>query len=156
VRHHIAPVVAPVNPLTLLGLVGVDLRPDLRSVGVLAALLGFGISLNSVAVQTYLNREVPLDLQGRVFALKNALASGLSIIPLLLLGGIASLLGVSAVLLVVPFAVIALALAMHRVAKRYTEHAQAAESPTATSLMARAREIDISTIAPEPDIPAAQ
>ena len=39
----------------------------------LAMPLGFGVSLTATAVQTYINRRVPLRLQGRAFALQSTL-----------------------------------------------------------------------------------
>ena len=47
-----------------------------------------------VPAQTYLQERAPVDLRGRVFAVQLMLSNFASIIPLLLLGGLADLIGV--------------------------------------------------------------
>ncbi len=77
----------------------------------LAAPLGFGLSMVQVAANTLLHERVPLAMQGRVFALQGAVKNATAIVPLLLLGGLASLLGdVRPVLVVTALLVLSLAL----------------------------------------------
>lgn len=59
---------------------------------ILAAPLGFGMSMVQVAAQTLLHERVPLEMQGRVFALQGAVKNAVAVLPLLALGGLASLL----------------------------------------------------------------
>lgn len=112
--EEIAPVVSAINPLHALGLVGLNVDADLRTAGFLAVFVGFGVSLVATSVQTYLNRRVPLGYQGRAFALQSTLKNGASIVPLLLFGGIASAIGVEAVLIVSPLVLLMLAAALVR------------------------------------------
>jgi hypothetical protein len=63
----------------------------------------------AAASQTYVSRTVPLPIQGRTFAVLGVLKDGLSILPLLGMGLIASVVGVEAVLTVAPLVLIALA-----------------------------------------------
>jgi MFS family permease len=98
-----------VNPLRLLSVVGIDIRSELRTAGLLAIGLGFGLALTAVSVQTYLNRRVPLTYQGRAFALQSVLKNGIAIAPLLTLGAAATVFGVRAVLIASPFVLLSAA-----------------------------------------------
>jgi MFS family permease len=104
----------------------------------LAAPLGFGLSMVQVAANTLLHERVPLALQGRVFALQGAVKNATAIVPLLLLGGLASLLGdVRPVLIVTALLVLSLALygAAHSAqwSGARAAHRPPAEDPTAGS-----------------------
>lgn len=78
---------------------------------VLAAPLGFGLSMVQVAAQTLLHERVPLEMQGRVFALQGAVKNATAILPLLVLGGLASVLGdVRPVLIIAALLLLSLAL----------------------------------------------
>jgi hypothetical protein len=121
VRNNLAAVIDPVNPLRGLGLVGIGLEPKLRTAGLLALPLGFGVSLATTAVQTYINRRVPEGLQGRIFAVESTLKNGSAIIPLLTLGGLASAVGVAAVLVVSPFFLLAVGLVLLLLSGRYSK-----------------------------------
>lgn len=59
----------------------------------LAVPLGFAFSMVQVAAQTLLHERVPLEMQGRVFALQGAVKNATAVLPLLALGGLASLVG---------------------------------------------------------------
>ncbi len=98
----VASVIDPVNPVRLVELTGLSLNERLRTAALLAAPLAFGVSLTAAAVQTYINRRVPLLYQGRAFALQSAVRNGSAILPLLVLGAAASQFGVREVLLVTP------------------------------------------------------
>ncbi len=65
----------------------------------LAMPLGFAFSLVSVAARVVMNEQAPPDAQGRVFAVQGALGDFLSLLPLLLVGVIADVVGVRATLL---------------------------------------------------------
>lgn len=112
---QLSPILAPVSPLRIVELVfQVEISDDLQAAGVLAIFVGFGFSLAATAVQTYVNRRVPLGYQGRAFALQSVLKNGASIVPLLTLGAIAATIGVEAVLVVAPFALLLMAFALVR------------------------------------------
>ena len=82
----------------------------LGTVMFLAVPLGFSFSVVQVAANTFLNERVPLQMQGRVFALQGAIKNATAILPLLALGGLASLVGVRPVLIVAPLLILFLAL----------------------------------------------
>ncbi|HZP57820.1 MAG TPA: MFS transporter [Dehalococcoidia bacterium] len=115
----------PVNVLRITSLFGVRLSPLLRTAGLLAIPLGFGLSLTTLAVQTYLNRRVPIAYQGRAFALQSVLKNGAAIVPLLTLGGAASVFGVQPVLIASPFVLLAIAVTLVQVSFRLSGRAPA-------------------------------
>jgi hypothetical protein len=105
----VAVVLDPVNPLRLVGVLGLDLGERLRTAALVAVPLAFGVSLTATSVQTYINRRVPVSYQGRTFAMQNWLKNGSAIIPLLVLGAAATQFGVDSVLLVSPLILLAVA-----------------------------------------------
>ncbi len=117
VRHLTA--IDAVSPLRVLSLFGLPLTDRLRTAAILALPLGFGLSLTTTSVQTYINRRVPLSHQGRTFALQSALKNGTAIIPLLSLGAAAGLVGVEAVLLASPLLLFALALGLIQLSRHF-------------------------------------
>lgn len=120
----VAPIIAPVNPLRLPGLLGAELGERLQAASVLALPLGVGLALSSTAVLTYINRRVPLTLQGRTFAFQSSLKNAVAIAPLLGLGGIASLVGVKPVLIATPFVLLGLAYWLLQLTRLYSEQDQ--------------------------------
>jgi len=112
VNRNLAQYIDPVNPMRIAALAGVDMGRDLRTAGAIALPLGFGLSLATTSVQTYINRRVPLAYQGRAFALQGSLKTGVAIVPLLTLGVAASQFGVANVLLASPFVLLAMAIAL--------------------------------------------
>jgi MFS family permease len=66
---------------------------------VLALVAGFGFVAIMVPTQTFLQERAPVNLRGRVFAVQLMLSNLASIVPLLLLGGLADLIGVEKTLL---------------------------------------------------------
>ena len=61
--------------------------------------LGFAYALVNAPAQTILHERAPAEMRGRVFASQLVLANAVSIGPLILIGGVADLYGVSPVLL---------------------------------------------------------
>lgn len=111
--------VRPVNFLRHLSLIGIDIGDRLATAGFLAIPIGFGVTIVAMAVQTYINRRVPLSHQGRVFAMQSALKNGAAIAPLLTLGAIATVVGVEPILAVMPFVLVALAYGLIQFSFRY-------------------------------------
>ncbi len=103
----VARVIEPVNPLRLTEVVGIELGERLRTAGLLALPLAFGVALTATSVQTYINRRVPISYQGRTFAMQGTLRNGAGIIPLLTMGALASAFGAEKVLLVSPLLLLA-------------------------------------------------
>ena len=82
----------------------------------LSVFLGFGMTLAATATQTYISRTAPLAVQGRTFALLGTMKDGLAIPSLLVLGTVASVIGVRPVLIFAPLLLLALALGVDRLA----------------------------------------
>ena len=114
----------PINPLRLLGLVGIHMGGPLRTAAFLAMPLGLGMSLTTTSVQTYINRRVPLSYQGRAFALQSTLKNGAAILPLLAFGAIASVIGVDTVLILSPLVLLGIAYALVLLSVRFGGAAQ--------------------------------
>jgi MFS family permease len=83
----------------------------------LALVLGLGMTLAAAATQTYIGRNVPVAIHGRVFALLGALKDGLAMPQLLLLGAVAGAIGVGRVMTIAPFALLLVALVLARYAR---------------------------------------
>jgi MFS family permease len=87
-----------------LNLSGIEDRLGISSVVsmtmLLAVPLGLAFTVVSVGARTVFNRRSPPELQGRVFATQSALADLASVPPLLVIGAVADLVGVRAVLIV--------------------------------------------------------
>lgn len=116
---YAADLVRPVNFLLELDRIGIHIGERLATAGFLAIPVGFGVTIVAMAVQTYINRRVPLSYQGRVFAMQSALKNGVAIAPLLSLGAIATVVGVEPILAVMPFVLVALAYALIQFSFRY-------------------------------------
>ena len=63
--------------------------------------MGFAYALLNTPAQTTLHERTPVEMRGRVIASQMVLANGVALIPLVVVGGIADLYGVSAVVLAV-------------------------------------------------------
>jgi MFS family permease len=67
----------------------------------LALIAGFGFVSIMVPSQTHLQEQAPVELRGRVFAVQLMLSNVATIVPLLLLGGLADLIGVDKTLVLI-------------------------------------------------------
>jgi MFS family permease len=65
----------------------------------LAVPLGFAFTLVNVAARVVMNEQAPQEAQGRVFAVQMAIGDTLTLLPLLLVGVVADVVGVRATLL---------------------------------------------------------
>ena len=84
---------------------------------VLAVIMGAGAALVMVPSQTILMERAPVPARGRIFAVQIMLGNVAAVLPLLFLGGIADIFGVSIVIGLVAATVIALAIVAHREGK---------------------------------------
>jgi MFS family permease len=105
----VSSIVDPINPLHAAGLLRLDMNDRVRTAGLIAIPLAFGVTLTATAVQTYINRHVPITHQGRTFALQGTLRNGAAIIPLLTLGIAAGEFGADKVLLFSPLVLLIVA-----------------------------------------------
>jgi MFS family permease len=83
--------------LPMLGQVSAVVPPIMA----LALVAGFGFVSIMVPAQTFLQERAPVELRGRVFAVQLMLSNFASIVPLLLLGGLADVIGVDKTLLLI-------------------------------------------------------
>lgn len=63
--------------------------------------LGFSYAMLNTPAQTTLHERIPVEMRGRVLASQMVLANGVALIPLVVVGGIADLYGVSSVVLAI-------------------------------------------------------
>lgn len=119
VGRGIDAVVDPLNPIRLGEIIGLGLGTDVRTAAWLSFPLGLGTGLTGNAVKTYINRRVPLMFQGRTFAAENVLQATIAIIPLMMVSGLASLVGVSTVLVLTPLAIYGLVLLLIWLSRRF-------------------------------------
>src|SRR5205085_10091456 len=87
----------PLIEIPTLGQVSVLVPPIMA----MALVAGFGFVSIMVPAQTFLQERAPVDLRGRVFAVQLMLSNFASIVPLLLLGGLADVIGVEKTLLLI-------------------------------------------------------
>jgi MFS family permease len=80
----------PLMDVPTLGQVSVLVPPVMA----LALVAGLGFVSIMVPAQTFLQERAPVELRGRVFAVQLMLSNFASIVPLLLLGGLADVIGV--------------------------------------------------------------
>lgn len=66
--------------------------------------LGFTYAMVNAPAQTLLHERAPVEMRGRVFASQVVLANAVSIVPLMVVGGIADLYGVSPMILAIALA----------------------------------------------------
>jgi hypothetical protein len=109
-----------VNPIGIVDVLGIEISEGLRTAGLIALFLGFGVSLTTTSVQTYINRRVPLAYQGRAFALQSTLKNAVAIVPLLTLGAAATAFGVERVLLVSPLVLLLVVYLLIQASFRFT------------------------------------
>ena len=113
----VQPLTARFGGLLFFGIPGVG--PEVEMAALLSMFLGAGVTLAVVATQTFVSRAVPLPIQGRAFAMLGVLKDGFAIPPLVVLGAIASSVGVAAVITVSPVFLLALAVGIDRLAGRF-------------------------------------
>jgi MFS family permease len=117
----VAPILAPFSPLRLLGLVGVELSPQIQAVGLISILTALGSTTAGAAVQTYVNRYVLLARQAPTFGMQEVLDSGLTLFAVLTLGMVATLLGSRLVFILAPPLIVVVVLFLIRICFRVTE-----------------------------------
>jgi Na+/melibiose symporter-like transporter len=76
--------------------------PRVEMAALMSIFLGVGMTFAAAAAQTFVTRNIPLEIQGRTNALLGMLKDGLAIPSLLLLGMVAGVVGVRTVITVAP------------------------------------------------------
>jgi MFS family permease len=124
-----------VDLLNWLGLIDIyklgflPISDRLAAASIMAFPLGFGITIATLAAQTYLNATVPESLQGRVFSIYLVLRNGSAILPLLMMGVIAEVTGVQPVTALAPFLLLGLAIYAARLHTRWSRSLQPTPTP---------------------------
>jgi hypothetical protein len=72
------------------------------------------MGLTDNSMKTYLNRRVPVVYQGRTFATRNLLEAALTVVPMVAVSALATVAGVSIVLVTAPFVLYGIAVALIR------------------------------------------
>jgi MFS family permease len=97
---QVTPVLAGISPMLLLAPFGFHFSKAVLAAGVIAIPFNFGATASGSAVQTYVNRRVPLPSQGATFGIQSQVVSALTIVTMLSLGALATVIGVRVVFLV--------------------------------------------------------
>jgi MFS family permease len=63
--------------------------------------MGFAYAMLNTPAQTTLHERIPVEMRGRVLASQMVLANGIALVPLVVVGGIADIYGVSSVILAI-------------------------------------------------------
>ena len=100
-------VVSPLWNLLFHGLLSMAVDPEnhpkivslVSMVGLVAGVMGVALSMMLIPSQTMLQEQAPAPSRGRIFAVQIMLGNLASVLPLLFVGGLADLLGVSVVLI---------------------------------------------------------
>jgi hypothetical protein len=100
---ELAPILAPISPLRVLELFGIELSDLVLAASFVSLFTGFAASLAAISVQTYINRRVPMLQQGRTFGLQTILANSVALLPMLFFGAMATATSIEAVLLWAPW-----------------------------------------------------
>jgi MFS family permease len=117
---ELAPVLAPISPLRILELFGVELSDAVLAASLVSLFTGFAASLASISVQTYINRRVPMLQQGRTFGLQTILANTVALLPMLFFGAMASATSMEAVLFWAPWIMMVATGALLLLAQRFS------------------------------------
>src|SRR5215207_6821456 len=86
----VTPLLAPLSPLRPLARVGIELSDPILAAGLIAILVEFGTAGATAAVQTYVNRRVPLTRQGTTFGIQSVVSNGLNVVGTLAAGALAT------------------------------------------------------------------
>ena len=104
-RGLLMAIMGPDNPEFLIDMVG--------SATFLALLLGLTYAMFNIPAQTIIQERAPAAMRGRVLATQIVLGNAVSLLPLLLLGGLADLVGVSLVIIFLGFVVLVVGIFSH-------------------------------------------
>jgi MFS family permease len=115
------PILAPLSPLRLLGLVGIQLSPQIQAAGLVSILTALGSTGAAAAVQTYVNRYVLLARQPATFGMQEVLDNAVTLIAVVAFGFIATALGSRVVFVVAPPLLVAIVIWLIRGSFRVTE-----------------------------------
>ena len=113
----VQPLVDHAGWLLFFDIPGVGAKVEMAAL--MSIFLGAGMTFAAAAAQTFVTRNVPLEIQGRTNALLGMLKDGLAIPSLLLMGAIAGVVGVGTVITVSPVLLLVSALFVDRYSARW-------------------------------------
>lgn len=99
---RLADTLAPYSPLRVVEVFGIDLSQTVLAASLLAIPANLGSSLASSSAQVYINRHVPVSQQGQLFGVQDVQRNVVYAIVVLMLGIIATVIPVTATLLLAP------------------------------------------------------
>jgi MFS family permease len=127
----VAPLLAPISPLRLLGLFSITLSPRIEAAGFISIFTALGSTGALAAVQTYVNRYVLLARQATTFGMQEVLDNALNLFAVLTFGLIATALGLRLVFIVAPPLIVAVVVWLIRLCFRVTDQ----DSPQARVIL---------------------
>jgi MFS family permease len=98
----VADTIAPWSPLRILSVFGIHLNHLILAAGMISILVEFAQAGAATSVQTYVNRRVPLGVQGSTFGVQGFLTNGLGLTGTLVVGALATAFGTRAIFILVP------------------------------------------------------
>jgi MFS family permease len=115
------PLLAPISPLRLLGLVGIELSPQVQAAGLISVLTALGSTGAAAAVQTYINRYVILARQPTTFGMQEVLDNAITLTAVIVFGAVATALGPRVIFVLAPPVLVLVVVWLIQVCFRVTE-----------------------------------
>jgi len=112
--NAVAPIVAPISPLRLVEIFGINLSDQVLAASAIAIPLNFGSTASGMAIDNFINRRVAVLEQGAMFGFKEVQENALTLIMVLLLGLVSNAVGPQAVMVVAPIIAVTLVLSLFR------------------------------------------
>jgi MFS family permease len=98
----VASTLARFSPLRILSVLDIHLSDQILAAGMIAILVEFAQAGAATSVQTYVNRRVPLDVQGTTFGVQTFVTNAIGFTGTLAVGALATVFGTRVIFLLVP------------------------------------------------------
>lgn len=116
---QVAPLLAPISPLRLLGWIfSVEINELVLAASLIALPANYGSTAASAAVQNYINARVPVEKQGAIFGMQEVKENIVTLVLVLALGTISTFTGPKIVFIVAPIVVFGVVIALLRYSHR--------------------------------------
>ena len=122
--NFVAPILAPISPLRLLELFGVEISDAILAASLISIPLNFGSTIAGATVMNFINRVVPVIRQGATFGNQAVFNNALTLVGILSLGLIASIVGNQLVMIAAPIVVVGLILWLLRYSYRTVDQSE--------------------------------
>lgn len=120
----VSPLLAPISPLRLLEIFGVEISDKVLAASFISIPLNFGSTISGATVMNFINRSVPLIRQGATFGIQEVQENMLTLVAVLSLGVVATFLGSQFVMVVAPLLVVGPVLWLLRYSYRTIDQSQ--------------------------------